>query len=96
MKSSAEAEPSALRMRPWMVVPWRLARYTVAAWLTFGTLVMWGLAEYPTGRLKLVAPSIVVVVFMTVLPAAATINWAIYLSGMQTHNDFPLYGALVA
>ena len=71
-----------------------LAGYTAAAWLTFGTLSMWGLAEYLTGRLKLVAPSIVLVVFITLLAAAATINWAMYLSGMKTHNDFPLYGAL--
>ena len=33
-------------------------------------------------------------VFITLLAAAATINWAMYLSGMKTHNDFPLYGAL--
>src|SRR5262245_16330545 len=46
--------------------------YPAAAWVTFGTLVMWGLAEYLTGRLKLVAPSIVVVVFMALLAAAAT------------------------
>jgi hypothetical protein len=32
-----------------------LAGHTVAAWLTFGTFAMWGLAEYLTGRLKLVA-----------------------------------------
>src|SRR5215510_7828052 len=73
-----------------------LSGYTVATWLTLGTLSMWGLAEYLTGRLKLVAPSILLVVFMTLLAAAATINWATYLSGMKTHNDFPFYGALVA
>jgi hypothetical protein len=72
------------------------AGLAMAAWLTFGALSMWGLAEYLTGRLKLVAPSILLVIFMTLLAAAAAINWAIYLSGMKTHNDFPLYGALVA
>src|SRR5262245_25586798 len=30
-----------------------LAGYTVATWLTLGTVSMWGLAEYLTGRLKL-------------------------------------------
>jgi hypothetical protein len=49
------------------------------------------LADYLTGRLKLVAPSIVPVVFMALLAAAAAINKATYLSGLKPHSDFPLY-----
>jgi hypothetical protein len=42
-----------------------------AAVYTVGILIFWGLAELLTGRLKLVAPSIVIVVFLALLSAAA-------------------------
>lgn len=52
-----------------------------AAWATFGLLVFWGLAEFLTGRLKLVAPSIIIVVFLALMAATAALAWSSYLFG---------------
>ncbi len=59
-----------------------------------GLLLMWGLAEYLTGHLRLTAPSIVIVVFLSVfafsagtsslgfMPSAATEHWSLVPTGL--------------
>jgi hypothetical protein len=47
------------------------AMWDFAAVSMVGLLIFWGLAEYLTGRLKLVAPSIVIVAFLAVFASSA-------------------------
>ena len=54
---------------------WGLSYHKLAAWFSFAVLVMWALAELLTERARLVAPSIVIVIFLGLCAGMAGWAW---------------------
>lgn len=63
----------------------------IAAWYTFALLVMWGLAELLTARTRLVAPSIVIVMFLATFAGIAGAMWTLVVQigdrNLRTFSD---------